>query len=190
MNKAQIRRQIKSKRLALTNIYQQQAAKNLKYNLLQIKRIIYAKKIAVYLAANGEISLSPFINWCLLNHKKVYAPIISRYPKHHMRFVRLFNLQNLKYGKYKILEPKNTKQTANIINLDVVLMPLVAFDKNGTRLGMGKGFYDRFLAKAQYKFKPYRIGIGYDFQHLPNIAHNNLDVPLNCAVTDYKIYYF
>jgi len=190
MDKLAIRKQIRQQRCSLTKIQQKQASHNLQYNLLQIKRLIYAKKIAIYLPTNGEIDLMPFINWCFARKKIIYAPKISHYPKYHMRFIRIYSAKDLQIGKYKILEPKNSKIHAKINTLNVMLIPLLAFDLRGTRLGMGKGFYDRYLHKTHHKLKPLRIGIAHDFQQLPYIAPNSWDVPLHLTVTNRKIYQF
>lgn len=75
--------------------------------------------------------------------------------------------------------------------LDLILMPLVAFDIQGNRLGMGGGYYDRtleFLKIRRVWNKPFVTGIAYEFQKIDAIAFSSWDIPMNCIITDNNIY--
>jgi 5-formyltetrahydrofolate cyclo-ligase len=75
--------------------------------------------------------------------------------------------------------------------LDLILLPLVAFDESGQRLGMGGGFFDRslaFLAWRQHWRKPHLIGLAYDFQKVAALPREPWDVPLDAVVTDQNVY--
>ncbi len=94
-------------------------------------------------------------------------------------------------NRYGIKEP--LVKSADIIGaerLDLVLMPLVAFDESGNRIGMGGGFYDRTFAFKQSRSekKPYLIGIAHEIQKVDAIAAEHWDVPLTMVVTDKQVY--
>ncbi len=86
-------------------------------------------------------------------------------------------------GAYGISEPR-VVVAANIRELDLALIPAVAFDKYGNRLGFGKGYYDRFLAE----FLGTKIGIGYDFQVADFIPNDPYDIKMDLIVTEKRIY--
>jgi 5-formyltetrahydrofolate cyclo-ligase len=94
-------------------------------------------------------------------------------------------------NRYAILEPKlNCGQICPLPELDILLMPLVAFDEQGNRLGMGGGYYDRTLAKhyAEQREKPKLIGLAHDCQKVESLPIEAWDVPLQQILTPTKFY--
>lgn len=95
------------------------------------------------------------------------------------------------HNRYGILEPQlNCSHVSPVAQLDMILMPLVAFDSKGNRLGMGGGFYDRTLAhlpknKAQ---RPTLIGIAHQCQFVDALPVASWDIPLDYIITDERIY--
>ena len=97
-------------------------------------------------------------------------------------------------NRYNILEPelKNAELIA-AENLDLVLVPLVAFDLSGNRLGMGAGFYDTtfsFLNNIKRPSKPYLLGLAYEWQKLATLEKENWDITLDAVITDQTFYDF
>lgn len=189
-SKQSIRQKIRHQRQQLSPQAQRLAGKQLSRQLLALPEIAKAKHIAIYWPNDGEISPQTFGHECKLNGKKLYFPSILQ--NGHLHF-RAFNgsraLQNNCYG---IPEPVNSHYIqAN--KLDIVLMPLVAFDKYGTRLGMGGGYYDRtfaFKKKLLWRKKPLLIGLAHNFQEVSELKSDEWDIPLTAVATNRKVIRF
>ncbi|AHG60364.1 5-formyltetrahydrofolate cyclo-ligase [Buchnera aphidicola] len=152
--------------------------------------IYNAKNIAVFLPFDGEINTYPFIKKLWLNKKKVFLPVINSIKNKKLSFVRFSSYSILYRNQYNIFEPFfSAKDIISISNLDVVIVPLVAFDKQGSRLGMGGGFYDVCL-KDWKKEKFFPIGFSYDFQLVNNIPQQHWDISLPIILTPNKKWIF
>lgn len=143
-----------------------------------------AKHIALYMSHLGEID--PF----LLAVKGVSQQKTIYYPKVHkgeLLFVPLKSETSFVKNHFGILEPelKNDEGTSPNM-LDIIFLPLMAFDKKGTRLGFGKGFYDKTLKHSRPKSL---IGLAYDFQEQPWIKSESWDVPLDMVITETGVQY-
>ncbi len=149
-----------------------------------------AKKIALFLSFDGEINTYPLILQLWLNKKKVFLPVINSFNKKKLLFVRFTSYSILYRNKYNLLEPFfNREDILPIHDLDIVIVPLVAFDKQGSRLGMGGGFYDSCLQNWRNEnFLP--VGLCYDFQLVYNIPKQHWDVSLPVVLTPNKIWIF
>ena len=95
-------------------------------------------------------------------------------------------------NRYGLLEPDKPCQTVSMTEMDLVLVPMVACDHDGTRLGMGGGYYDRFFAAklTDRAADPFLLGIAHDFQLLAHIPRQQWDVPLDAIATPGGITYF
>ena len=131
-----------------------------------------AKNVMFYIAFRGEVNTEEMIKAAKQKGKIVTVPICQK-NRIAIRPCRLDEHARLKNGPYGVKEPA-VKQCTLLEDLDLVIVPGVAFDKKGNRLGRGKGFYDRFLDKLP-KDTP-SIGLAYDFQILPAIPAAKHDV--------------
>jgi 5-formyltetrahydrofolate cyclo-ligase len=148
-----------------------------------------AHRVGVYFAIDGEVDLQKVIEHARRHGKAVYVPVLAG---NGLRFVELRRNARLGPNRYGIPEPKRGRMLA-LGKLDLVLTPLVAFDGHGTRLGMGKGYYDRsfaFLLRRRRWIKPRLIGIGFEFQRVAALATHPWDVRLRAAVTEMATYDF
>lgn len=97
-------------------------------------------------------------------------------------------------NRFGIPEPAETGRAwLRGLQIDVALVPLVAFDPSGHRLGMGGGYYDRtfrFLLHRRHWRRPALIGLAYEFQCVDAIARRAWDVPLDAVVTEVRVYHF
>lgn len=143
-----------------------------------------AKRIAFYWPADGEVSLLSLLRESLRRGKQCYLPVVER---KHLVFREYRPGTTLKRNRYGIPEPRKTSLCAKH-QLDVIFLPLVAFDAQCNRLGMGAGFYDRTLV-ARAARKPMRIGIAHEFQKVKNLPVDPWDVPLHAVITDKRIYF-
>ncbi|MDF2939926.1 MAG: 5-formyltetrahydrofolate cyclo-ligase [Gammaproteobacteria bacterium] len=181
MDKASVRSKIKQERRRLGREFCHNAAKTL--NPFQ--------HIAVYLSHDNEMDLSPLIQELWAQGKKVYLPLLHSERENELCFTLYTPSTLLKPNKYGILEPEYiASQLIEISKLEAVLMPLIAFDRQGHRLGTGGGYYDRTFSPAKITKAPLLIGCAYQFQFcdmLPAEAH---DVPMDSVVTEQQIYQF
>ena len=192
--RAQIRAEIRNTRKNLSNNQQIIAAQSLKMNFIQhlkSENTTNSKHIAIYLSNDGELDTSLLIKelWNL-NHA-VYLPIIHPFNGANLLFQRYEKNSPMRANRYGILEPKlNCSQICPLPALDYLLMPLVAFDKFGNRLGMGGGFYDRTLARLheQNWQKPQLIGLAHECQKVDALPIESWDVPLETIITPDKTY--
>ena len=192
--RAQIRKSVREMRNNLSKKQQLLAAQSLKMNFIQQLKANKPNKkehIAIYLVNDGELDTSLLINelWNL-NHD-VYLPIIHPFNGANLLFQRYEKNSPMKANRYGILEPKlNCSEICPLPALDYLLMPLVAFDKQGNRLGMGGGFYDRTLARLheQNWQKPQLIGLAHECQKVEALPIESWDVPLKTIITPDKTY--
>ncbi|WOH39260.1 5-formyltetrahydrofolate cyclo-ligase [Thalassotalea fonticola] len=187
--RAQIRADIRGLRQQLTKQQQQQASTAIADSLSQHPQLIAANTVAVYLANDGELDLSNFIDWCWQQNKQVYLPVIHPFCKGHLLFLHYQPNTKLIANKYGIAEPKlNVSKVLPLNQLDVLISPLVAFDDQGNRIGMGGGFYDRTLANwhkqtqqlliQPTQIKPFPIGVAHNCQKIIQVPIEHWDIPL------------
>lgn len=144
-----------------------------------------AKRIAFYWPADGEVSLLPLLRESLRRGKQCYLPAIEN---KYLAFHEFRCGHTLKRNRYGIPEPWKTPACA-VNQLDVIFMPLVAFDAQCNRLGMGAGFYDRTLAARTIRRNTMRIGIAHEFQKVAHLPIDPWDVPLHAVITDSRTYF-
>ncbi|MEM5509329.1 5-formyltetrahydrofolate cyclo-ligase [Pseudoalteromonas sp. AS71] len=192
--RAQIRAEIRNTRNNLSNNQQIIAAQSLKMNFIQhlkSENTTNSKHIAIYLSNDGELDTSLLIKELWNLHHAVYLPIIHPFNGANLLFQRYEKNSPMRANRYGILEPKlNCSQICPLPALDYLLMPLVAFDKQGNRLGMGGGFYDRTLARLheQNWQKPQLIGLAHECQKVDALPIESWDVPLKTIITPDKTY--
>lgn len=175
-------RQIREK-LPLT--FQQQAAHQIINKIKQVEQYRYAKHIALYYAVKGEVNLDPLWRSAPMQGKFCYFPALNA--QKTLSFLSATPATPFIKSRLGIPEPDSSSSTEiSIEEIDVVFMPLVAFDKNCTRLGMGAGYYDRTFAKLNH---PLLIGVAYEFQQQPFLLAEEWDIPLTAVITEKKIYW-
>jgi 5-formyltetrahydrofolate cyclo-ligase len=117
-------------------------------------------------------------------YKKNIVVPISNKKDNTLTLSHLKSWEELSLGSYGILEPRTEKiRKTNVEDIDLIIVPGVAFDEKGNRLGHGKGFYDRLLKKT----KATVIGLAFEFQILENIPTDKNDVPVDMIITEKRI---
>lgn len=187
----QIRQDIREKRRQLNPQQQQQHAQALSHHVCRSRLFQNAKRIACYLPADGEIDPLPIIQTAWQRKKDVYLPILS--PTHQRLYFALYSENSkMKNNRFGIEEPDVHPSTwLNASQMGLILLPLVAFDVQGNRLGMGGGFYDRSLNFKRYQpqsSRPYLIGLAHECQQVEILPCESWDVPLNTVATELRIY--
>ena len=154
--------------------------------LLNLDCIKNAKNIMLYLDFNNEVSTDSLIKK-LLNLGKIVSSPITLKEERKLIPSQITDLKNgIQYGAYNIREPKPECSPAiNIKDLDVIIVPAVADDKNCYRLGYGGGFYDRFLENLRKD--AVTIGIAFDLQIFDEVPKEAHDAQLDYIVTESRI---
>lgn len=188
-----LRKQIRSLRRALSLSARQQAAETMAKQIAHLRIFTSAHHIAGFLAFDGEMDPAPLMERAWEMGKQVYLPIVPTNPQTHMMFAPYRPDSALRPNRFGISEPDvPAHHLLSAQRLDLVITPLVAFDANGTRMGMGGGFYDRtfaFRRNPGHLPKPHLLGIAYEFQKVPQLIRQPWDIPLDGIVTDGGIYH-
>lgn len=143
--------------------------------------------IAFYHAVNGEADPQALLSSVGKNQQKqFYLPVLSKKLSQGLVFAPFSQKTIFKNNKFSIPEPViESDKTRNANELDLIIVPLLGFDRKGNRLGMGGGYYDRSLSfRLNNKNKPVLIGFAYKFQELDNITHEPWDVKLDFIATE------
>lgn len=145
-----------------------------------------AKNIAFYFPAYGEIDLNELWESALLQQKSCYFPVLNE-ESLTLSFLPATPTSPFKKNRYGIIEPDVSNDLAiEIEQLDLVFVPLVAFDVHCTRIGMGAGYYDRtFKEKENCPL----FGIGYQFQRVDYLKPDPWDIQLRAVITQRAIYW-
>lgn len=179
-----IRTRIKHDRLNLTSPFMQRSAIALLGHVSQAGLIEEHKTFAFYLPTRGEISCLPIIEYALEQGKKCYVPKVFPNKKRGMWFLPYTGQESVKKGQFNILEPTAPIYKAiRPSEIDIIFLPLVAFDLQGNRLGMGGGYYDSVLSGIKASDKPKLIGLAYNLQQVPEIPKEPWDIQLDAIVT-------
>ena len=129
-----------------------------------------AKKIGCYVSLYEEVSTDEILVWCFENQKEVYVPKVKR---RTLRFYEIHSFDDLKEGSFHVKEPVTDREIP-VRQLDMMIVPVVAFDEEGNRCGFGKGYYDSVLNDSQLK-----TGIAYKEQKVEHIDFEEHDVKLD-----------
>ena len=175
----QLRQQIRKTRVNLTALQQQQAEDFITQQALALIEAQNAQHIALYVSFDGEISTEKLIKTLWAQDKHVYLPVLHPFNPNHLLFLRYLPDTPMLKNKFGIWEPKlNVQNVLPLDELDILFTPLVAFDKQGNRLGMGGGFYDRTLQNWQNSsFIP--VGLAHQCQQVEQLPTEAWDVPLH-----------
>ena len=168
-SKTDIRSAIKALKKQHSKEELQAQSEKIMRQLEQHPDFINAQKIMLYSSLPDEVQTQAFIKkW--RHHKRIILPTVVG---DDIIPVELADETGFAVGDFNILEPQNDAYTGDF---DLIVVPGVAFDRHGNRLGRGKGYYDRFLCQHQ---KVKKIGICFDFQLVDNVPVEETDIPLD-----------
>jgi 5-formyltetrahydrofolate cyclo-ligase len=187
-DRTHLRRQMRARRRALSAPERRHRDRILCRRMARSAWFRNSRRIAFYLANDGEPDLSPLLHRAWAMGKRCYLPLLCNLGSLHMWFAPYGPGAPLRPNRYGIDEPAvPPARRTRARGLDLVLAPLVAFDRNGNRLGMGGGFYDRSLAHLKLRHhwqRPLLVGVAYAFQQVEELIHQPWDVALQGVATD------
>lgn len=174
-DKKAIRREIKNMLCSLSTDDMQQQADIVFHKIESMDCFCNAKKILMYYSIPSELPTHKAIDkW---NGTKTL--LLPRVDGDNLRIYE-YDTTKVEIGSYGVTEPMPNCIEHSINDIDLVIVPAMAFDHNGNRLGHGKGYYDRLLASAKQAVK---IGIALDCQILDTIPHDMLDVKMDIVIS-------
>ncbi|MCD5992057.1 5-formyltetrahydrofolate cyclo-ligase [Pseudomonas sp. CDFA 602] len=192
LTRPQLRRQLRQARRSLSPVQQRKAARGLYQQLAQHPLFRRAKHVSLYLPMDGEIDPRLLLREAQRRGKATYLPVLNAWPRTRMVFQRVRPGERFIPNRFRIPEPRiNRAKQRRIWALDLILMPLVGFDDEGGRLGMGGGFYDRSLAYRARRntwHTPVLLGLAHECQKVDRLAQASWDVPLDATVSDTRWY--
>ncbi len=190
--KQEIRKTIRVKRNNLPQSVQQSSQQAIAKQLSDCGLIAQHQHIACFLSFDGEISTQTIFNHLFEQKKNCYLPKLKPFKPNRLWFMPYCENSLMVNNRYGIPEVDATLNNAiTVSKIDLVLLPLVAFDKNGNRLGMGGGFYDATFAHLKNSLnRPIFIGLAYDAQQVDNLPSDPWDLPLDGVCTEKQFYDF
>lgn len=189
-DKRALRRFLRHQRRALSQNEQRLAAQRLSQQLKTLPEIRRARRISLYLPVNGEIDPTPLLPWLRQRNVNVYLPVLCPFSTNRLWFVAYRTDTPMVKNRFGIWEPdlRFSAQRRNRLPawaLDTLIVPLVGFDANANRMGMGGGFYDRSLAFMHHSGpSPTLIGVAHACQQVASLPVEPWDVPLQLVVSD------
>ncbi len=150
--------------------------------LVRIPEFMQAQRIAGYAAVRGETDPRAALEVAEANGKAIYLPRVTA--NKGLDFEPWHPDATMRNNRFGIPEPEPGGAGVAADTLDFVIVPLVAFDATGTRIGNGAGYYDRAFAFRRTPGQPLLAGFAYAFQECPRLPRAEWDVPLDLAVTE------
>jgi len=181
-SKSALREQFLNKRSAVSDKSVIFKSRQIFNKIIQIKQLNKTGNFLVYLPVQNEVDTGQIIEYLFWRKSSVFVPAFI---KSNSRFeaVEFTASDQLETGPYQIPQPKNLRPV-EIDHIDAAIIPGVAFDKLGTRLGYGKGVYDKLLDG----FSGLKIGLSYDFQFLEKLPKERHDMVMDMVFTENNIY--
>lgn len=183
--KTALRQTLRGLRLRLSLDYQQNASLKVCERIKSLQQYRQAKRIALYQATQGEIDLSAVWRSAPMHGKYCYFPSLN--DDKTLSFLPATPSTPFVTNRFGIKEPDVARSEAiSPHDLDIIFLPLVAFDTAGARLGMGAGYYDRTLARTS---SPLLLGVAYEFQRQAYLFPEAWDIRLHATITQKHIYW-
>ncbi|MDO5291830.1 MAG: 5-formyltetrahydrofolate cyclo-ligase [bacterium] len=180
MAKQEIRHFIRSKKRELTQFDISKASKEIRDNLFTCSYYKNATALYTFVSYNQEVDTKEIIKRAIADGKRVAVPKVQG---KEIEFIYISSLEELKEGYQHILEPINNDWADPTKEISpLMLMPGLAFDHAGNRIGYGGGFYDRYLKKYQ-SASFYKCALGYEFQLFDQFEPEEFDIPVDGIIT-------
>lgn len=186
-----LRQKIRQLRNDIPNAYALQASYRLSEQVATLPVYEACQSISAFLPFDGEVSPLPLMDRAIQDGKRVWVPVM-RGKATALQFAPWERDAPMKKNGFGIDEPDVPESDWIMASeLDLALLPLVAFDASCNRLGVGGGYYDRsfaFAVGAPLDQRPFLVGLGYELQRVPQLHPEKWDVPLDSVVTELQIY--
>ena len=177
--KRKLRNQYKQYRLALSADVKADYDKKICEALMQLVSFKYSDTILMYAPLEGEIDVMPIAERALELGKRVAFPLCVEEPR-NLDFKYVSSLDELKSGSYSIAEPTEDMESVTDLSRSICIIPGIVFDKEGYRVGYGKGYYDRFLAV----YDGTKFGLAYSECILDSVPRGRFDRHVDILISE------
>jgi 5-formyltetrahydrofolate cyclo-ligase len=183
--KSELRTELRQRRALLDDIHRNILDTAINTHLVNYARQEKVKTVAAYLAFDGEPDLGQALAELENEGVALALPVVHKIPGRNTISFHLWTADDaLEPNRYGILEPVNTPEVP-LVMIDLMLIPLVGWDRAGNRLGMGASYYDRALQPLARQQRPVRTGVAYSAQETARIPVDPWDVPLHAMLTEH-----
>lgn len=178
-SKSLLRARLREVRRQLSEVQRNSAAQALCHHVVDLPCWSRARRVALYMAGDGEIPTTPLAALCRSAEKQLFLPVMGE--DRTLSFAAWARDAPLVRNSFGIEEPPVAAETVDVAQLDIIFMPLVGWDRQGGRLGMGGGYYDRSLEGVR---GPLRVGLAYSLQETSRLPRDEWDIPLDFVITE------
>ncbi|MFZ5753176.1 MAG: 5-formyltetrahydrofolate cyclo-ligase [Bacillota bacterium] len=187
MDKKTLRKTLLKRRESLSWLEVQGKSHEITQRVLFLPEYKKAETILIYLAYNKELDTSAIMQTAWQQKKKIVVPVCQPRDR-SLLLSELLDFNELAPGTWGILEPKaEFLRPVPVQNIDLLIIPCVAFDREGYRLGYGGGYFDRFLPAIRSDCT--KVGLAYDFQLLDELPREPHDTAVDIIITESRTYY-
>jgi 5-formyltetrahydrofolate cyclo-ligase len=187
-----LRRTLRTARRALSGALQRSHARAVAMRLGREQAFLRARHVGLYWPADGELDALAVIALPQARGKRWRLPVLCPHPQPRLWFLDYQPGEPTRPNRFRIPEPARRNHRLRLArSLDVLLLPLVGFDTNCRRLGMGAGYYDRtlgYLLHCNHWRRPRLIGLAHECQRVDGLPAQPWDVPLDLVVTERRVY--
>ncbi len=177
-----LRKNLKKKRKNLSRAWKEKADNKIFQKLQKLPVFQKAKIVFLYISKQDEVDTHGIVEYLGKKKRTIVAP---RVKGEHLTLHSVEGFEHLEKGSFEILEPKRNRPKILPRTIQLALVPGIAFDKNGHRVGYGKGYFDRLLKKLPCK----KIGLAYGFQIVDKIETHPYDVPVDFIITEKNVHF-
>jgi 5-formyltetrahydrofolate cyclo-ligase len=175
----------KRNRISIRHAYEK--SKRVQYNVVNSRLFLIAETVGVYFPLGSEVRTEEIINVAVSSRKKVALP---RVESGGMKFYQIndkpFKSDDLVIGRFGVREP--IKKGEEVTKIDLLIVPGIVFDSQGSRIGYGRGYFDRFIAGAKVSFS---LGLAYQFQLVSyRLPQSHIDQKIDGLSIETGILYF
>ncbi len=174
MDKRSLRKTIRGLKAEFSSDELRQCSRPIVDKLLSHPKVTLSHTILAYLSMEDEVDTHQLVDRLLAEGHRILLPVVVDDTNFEIREYTGRECL-LRQGKYQIEEPQGNPYTA-LEDIDLVIVPGVAFDRKGHRIGRGRGYYDRFLRKIP---QAYKIGVAFDFQLVDSVPVDENDLSMN-----------
>ncbi|MEW6570388.1 MAG: 5-formyltetrahydrofolate cyclo-ligase [Nitrospirota bacterium] len=183
--KKTIREEVLKKRDGIPNTERLIKDNRIKLNILNLPEFVLSKNILIYASFRSEVSTSSIIEEALKAGKRVVLPRVNR-DRHELELYEIRDKGELSPGYAGIMEPFRSKERSrNLNDMDLIIVPGVAFDSSGNRIGYGGGYYDGLLSRMPAKISV--IALAYEEQLVDSVPSEIHDIKVDIIVTDKRV---
>ena len=181
--KTALRRVFSSRRAAIADVYHREASEKIAEHFFESEIYKNAETVLLYLSINREVRTRAMMDRILSDGKRLALPVC--FDNGRMTFRYITDKDQLVKGKFSAPEPRSGCEEYVGNTSTVCVIPALAFDRRGYRLGYGKGYYDRYLSR----FDTVKVGFSFDELFVEELPHGRFDAACDAVITEKGVYY-